>query len=41
MPGRHANDLLGYPSAARLLIVNAADFGMSGSVNQAVLAAVT
>lgn len=41
MPGRNANSLLGYPDDARLLIVNADDFGMSGSVNQAVLAAVT
>jgi predicted glycoside hydrolase/deacetylase ChbG (UPF0249 family) len=41
MPGRNANSLLGYPGDARLLIVNADDFGMSGSVNQAVLAAVT
>lgn len=41
MPGRNANGLLGYPDDARLLIVNADDFGMSASVNQAVLAAVT
>ena len=41
MLGRNANGLLGYSDDARLLIVNADDFGMSGSVNQAVLAAVT
>jgi predicted glycoside hydrolase/deacetylase ChbG (UPF0249 family) len=41
MPGRNANGLLGYPDDARLLIVNADDFGMSASVNRAVLAAVT
>lgn len=37
----HANGLLGYAGDARLLIVNADDFGMSGSVNDGVLRAIT
>jgi predicted glycoside hydrolase/deacetylase ChbG (UPF0249 family) len=41
MRATNANGLLGYPDDARLLLVNADDFGMSRSVNQAVLAAVT
>jgi predicted glycoside hydrolase/deacetylase ChbG (UPF0249 family) len=37
---KYANGLLGYGDDARLLIVNADDFGMSKSVNEAVLRAV-
>jgi chitin disaccharide deacetylase len=40
VPANSANNLLGYPDNARLLIVNADDFGMSGSINEAVLDAV-
>lgn len=36
-----ANDLLGYPPDARLLIVNADDFGMSHAVNAAILRTLT
>ena len=36
-----ANALLGYPDDARLLIVNADDFGMCGPVNDGVLRAIT
>jgi predicted glycoside hydrolase/deacetylase ChbG (UPF0249 family) len=36
-----ANELLGYPADARLLIINADDFGMSHAVNAAVLRAIT
>jgi chitin disaccharide deacetylase len=36
-----ANQLLGYPQDARLLIVNADDFGMSHAVNAAILRALT
>jgi predicted glycoside hydrolase/deacetylase ChbG (UPF0249 family) len=35
----HTNRLLGYPSDARLLIVNADDFGMCNSVNEAIFGA--
>src|SRR5512136_1126602 len=35
-PSRRANQLLGYPNDARLLIVNADDFGMCHAVNQAI-----
>jgi predicted glycoside hydrolase/deacetylase ChbG (UPF0249 family) len=35
-----ANGLLGYAGDARLLIVNADDFGMSAAVNQGVLGAI-
>ena len=34
-----ANELLGYPSDARLLIINADDFGMCHAVNEAVIQA--
>jgi chitin disaccharide deacetylase len=34
---RRANELLGYPADARLLIINADDFGMSYAVNAAIL----
>ena len=37
--GSNANGLLGYPAESRLLILNADDFGMSASVNQAVMSA--
>jgi predicted glycoside hydrolase/deacetylase ChbG (UPF0249 family) len=35
------NRLLGYPADARLLIINADDFGMCNSVNQAIMGALT
>src|SRR5215203_5039808 len=38
---RRANELLGYPADARLLIVNADDFGMSHAVNAAILRTLT
>ncbi len=41
MPSLRANELLGYPPDARLLIINADDFGMSHAVNEAVLRALT
>ncbi len=41
MPNLRANELLGYPPDARLLIINADDFGMSHAVNEAVLRALT
>ncbi|CAA9546454.1 MAG: hypothetical protein AVDCRST_MAG73-2460 [uncultured Thermomicrobiales bacterium] len=41
MPDLRANELLGYPSDARLLIVNADDFGVYHAVNEAVLRALT
>lgn len=34
---RQANGLLGYPADARLLIVNADDFGMCHAINEAIL----
>ena len=40
MDERTANRLLGYADDARLLIVNADDFGMCGSVNEAVLSVI-
>jgi predicted glycoside hydrolase/deacetylase ChbG (UPF0249 family) len=36
---REANRLLGYPADARLLIINADDFGMCNSVNEAIISA--
>ena len=33
------NRLLGYPAAARLLLINADDFGMCHAVNEAILRA--
>ena len=38
---RRANELLGYPADARLLIVNADDFGVSHAVNAAILRTLT
>jgi chitin disaccharide deacetylase len=38
---RRANDLLGYPPNARLLIVNADDFGVSHAVNAGILRTLT
>ena len=35
------NQLLGYPADARLLIINADDFGMCNSVNEAIIGALT
>jgi hypothetical protein len=37
--GRVTNRLLGYPDDARLLLVNADDFGMYGAINEAVVRA--
>lgn len=37
MPNHRANELLGYPRDARLLIVNADDFGMYHAVNEATM----
>jgi chitin disaccharide deacetylase len=37
MPNSRANELLGYPHSARLLIINADDFGMYHAVNEATL----
>ena len=39
MSDRQANRILGYPADARLLIINADDFGMCHSVNEAILRA--
>ena len=39
MPRHRANELLGYPPDARLLIINADDFGMYHAVNDATLRA--
>ena len=36
-----ANELLGYSADARLLIINADDFGMSHAINVAILRALT
>jgi len=36
---RQTNRLLGYPADARLLIINADDFGMCNSVNEAIISA--
>jgi predicted glycoside hydrolase/deacetylase ChbG (UPF0249 family) len=33
----HTNRLLGYPPDARLLILNADDFGMCNAVNEAIV----
>jgi chitin disaccharide deacetylase len=41
VPNHRANELLGYPTDARLLIVNADDFGISHAVNAAVLRSLT
>ena len=41
MPTPRANELLGYPPDARLLIVNADDFGMYHAVDAAILRALT
>jgi predicted glycoside hydrolase/deacetylase ChbG (UPF0249 family) len=41
VPNPRANDLLGYPPDARLLIVNADDFGVYHAVNAATLRALT
>lgn len=38
---QRCNQLLGYPADARLLIINADDFGMCHSVNEAIMAALT
>ena len=40
LTGSNSNGLLGYAHDARLLIVNADDFGMSAAVNQGVLGAI-
>src|SRR5215211_1799688 len=37
MPIGRTNELLGYPADARLLILNADDFGMYQAINEAVL----
>jgi predicted glycoside hydrolase/deacetylase ChbG (UPF0249 family) len=39
--GDRANELLGYPADARLLIINADDFGVSHAVNAAILRTLT
>ena len=39
MPHSQTNRLLGYPADARLLIVNADDFGMCHAVNEAIVGA--
>ncbi len=39
MPNTQTNRLLGYPDDARLLIVNADDFGMYPAINQAIMSA--
>ncbi len=41
MPDHRANDLLGYPRDARLLILNADDFGMYPAINEAILHSLT
>ena len=38
---RRANDLLGYPPDARLLIINADDFGMYHAINAGILRSLT
>ncbi len=37
MDKRQTNRILGYPNDARLLIINADDFGMCNSINEAVI----
>ncbi len=41
MPNLQANELLGYPSDARLLIINADDFGMSHAMNEGIFRSLT
>jgi predicted glycoside hydrolase/deacetylase ChbG (UPF0249 family) len=41
IPDANANELLGYPPDARLLIINADDFGVYHAVNAAILRALT
>ncbi|MBN2503437.1 MAG: polysaccharide deacetylase family protein [Anaerolineales bacterium] len=41
MPNSQTNRLLGYPDDARLLIINADDFGMCHTVNAAIIQALT
>ncbi|MDP9355359.1 MAG: polysaccharide deacetylase family protein [Chloroflexota bacterium] len=41
MPNLRANELLGYPPDARLLIINADDFGMYHAVNEGVFRSLT
>jgi predicted glycoside hydrolase/deacetylase ChbG (UPF0249 family) len=41
MPTSRANELLGYPPDARLLVINADDFGMYHAVNAAILHTLT
>ena len=41
MTNRPVNDLLGYPTDARLLIINADDFGVSHAVNAGILRTLT
>ena len=38
---RHTNRLLGYPADARLLIINADDFGMCHAANAAITRSLT
>src|SRR5205823_9842086 len=41
MPSTRTNELLGYPPDARLLILNADDFGMYQAINEATLRTLT